>query len=78
MIQHVADLFSEHGSDCWYTMSVKDLLPDKFKSIAEDLIKGDEVFDVWFDSSFAWATLTDQYVNRDLERMRNDINESLV
>lgn len=61
VIQHVSDLFSQHGSDCWYTMDVKDLLPDKFKSIAEELQKGDEVFDVWFDSSFAWATLKDEY-----------------
>jgi isoleucyl-tRNA synthetase len=28
--------------------------------MADELEKGTEVFDVWFDSSFSWTTLTDQ------------------
>jgi isoleucyl-tRNA synthetase len=78
VIQHVADLFSQHGSDCWHTLSVKDLLPDKFKSISEELIKGDEVFDVWFDSSLQWATLTDSYMNEDFLKLKEQINTSIT
>lgn len=48
---HAAEVFKEHGgSDAWYSMSVKDLLPQEYKSESENYWKGDEVFN--FQSSY--------------------------
>ncbi len=52
-ITHLEKIFAEHGSDAWFAMDVKDLLPEgitcsecggsKFK-------KEKDIMDVWFDS----------------------------
>jgi len=56
--RHVAKVFREQGgSDAWYTLSVRELLPDAYKDEAIHLVKGDEVFDVWFDNSLTWKTI---------------------
>lgn len=64
-VLHVAKIFREHGSDAWYDLSIKELLPDAYKHQANDLIKGDEVFDVWFDNSLTWKTILLDQVHYD-------------
>jgi isoleucyl-tRNA synthetase len=54
ILDHVQDLFSKHGSDCWWTMEEKDLLPDKYKADADKWKKGADTMDVWFDSGSSW------------------------
>ena len=51
---HVSELFKLHGSDAWYTLPLKELLPLRYHSQIDMLTKGDQVFDVWFDNSFTW------------------------
>ena len=60
IILHVTKVFKEQGgSDAWYRLTTKELLPDSYKDQASELIKGDEVFDVWFDKSLSWKTTSD-------------------
>jgi isoleucyl-tRNA synthetase len=54
-LEHIQKLFSEHGSDCWWTMNEEDLLPDKYKNEASKWKKGTDTMDVWFDSGSSWA-----------------------
>jgi isoleucyl-tRNA synthetase len=54
-LDHIQALFAEHGSDCWWTMDEKDLLPKKYKEEADKWKKGTDTMDVWFDSGSSWA-----------------------
>lgn len=52
-IEHVADLFEEHGSNIWFEWETKDLLPDGFSSEHSpngEFTKEMDIMDVWFDS----------------------------
>ena len=49
-LAHIKSVFAEHGSNAWWTMDEKDLLPDKYKAEADKWKKGTDTMDVWFDS----------------------------
>lgn len=51
-IQHVIDLVRIHGTDCWFKMSIEELLHPKYNP--KDYIKGKDTLDVWFDSGSSW------------------------
>ncbi|KAF2070759.1 hypothetical protein CYY_007922 [Polysphondylium violaceum] len=53
-IQHVKEVFAQHGSDAWFSMDVKQLLPKEMESVADQYIKGNDTMDVWFDSGTSW------------------------
>jgi isoleucyl-tRNA synthetase len=57
IISHIQNLFYEHGTDIWWTWEIKDLLPEKYKPEADNLIKGKENFESWFDSSISWFSI---------------------
>lgn len=42
------------GADCWWDLSVRDLLPESLKGQADKYEKGTDTFDVWFDSGSSW------------------------
>ena len=44
----------EHGADIWWEWSVKNLLPEEHKHKSEQLEKGMDTMDVWFDSGTSW------------------------
>jgi isoleucyl-tRNA synthetase len=53
VIEHVAELAREHGSNVWFEKELKDLWPKNFKcplGKVEDLEKTNDILDVWFDS----------------------------
>lgn len=53
--RHFADMVRQNqGSDCWYRLSVSELLPLRYKHLAPKLVKGEQVFDCWFDNSLSW------------------------
>jgi isoleucyl-tRNA synthetase len=54
-LEHLQKLFATHGSDCWWTMDEKDLLPEKYREDANKWKKGTDTMDVWFDSGSSWA-----------------------
>ena len=58
---HVAKVFREQGgSDAWFKLPVVDLLPPRYRGIADKLVKGDQVFDVWFDNALTWNYVLNQ------------------
>ncbi|RAI82970.1 isoleucine--tRNA ligase [Macrococcoides goetzii] len=53
VIEHIASLFEEHGSNVWYEREAKDLLPEGFThpgSPNGEFTKETDIMDVWFDS----------------------------
>lgn len=54
-LDHIKAIFAEHGSDAWWTMDEKDLLPGEYRDEAEKWKKGTDTMDVWFDSGSSWA-----------------------
>ncbi|MGD1857251.1 MAG: isoleucine--tRNA ligase [Leptolyngbyaceae cyanobacterium] len=59
-IAHVRDIFAEHGSDAWWSMSVEELLPESYRSNGKTYVRGFDTMDVWFDSGSSWAAVADQ------------------
>jgi isoleucyl-tRNA synthetase len=52
-IDHVSELFREHGSNIWFEKEAKDLLPEGFTSEHSpngEFTKETDIMDVWFDS----------------------------
>ena len=54
-LAHVQQLVKKHGTDCWWHMSVEQLLPASHAHLAPHLTKGADTMDVWFDSGSSWA-----------------------
>lgn len=62
IFDHVRDLISKHSSDCWWNMSVEELLPQEILSRnglgnSSDYRKGSDIIDIWFDSGTSWASV---------------------
>jgi isoleucyl-tRNA synthetase len=52
-IDHVSNLFREHGSNIWFERDAKDLLPEGFSHAGSpngQFTKETDIMDVWFDS----------------------------
>lgn len=52
-IEHVSNLFREHGSNIWFEKEAKELLPEGFThpgSLNGQFSKETDIMDVWFDS----------------------------
>lgn len=60
IINHISDLFLEHGSDIWYEWDSKDLLPKGYSNpnSPNNIFKKEEdIMDVWFDSGTSYSVL---------------------
>ena len=60
---HISDIFREKGSDAWYAMEEKDLLPEGMKCKkcgCTDFKKEHDIMDVWFDSGSSHAAVLQQ------------------
>lgn len=56
---HILKLFEEKGYDCWWQLSNDQLLPKGIidnNLSCDDLVKGNDIFDIWFDSGMSWKT----------------------
>jgi isoleucyl-tRNA synthetase len=62
-IGHVQNIFREHGSDAWYSMSVEELLPENYRHNGRSYRLGTDTMDVWFDSGSSWAAVARQRDN---------------
>ncbi|XP_077440129.1 isoleucine--tRNA ligase, mitochondrial isoform X2 [Vanacampus margaritifer] len=72
-VSHIATLFKEKGSDCWWELPIDTFLPaDVLKKSkagpATDYVRGEDVLDIWFDSGTSWAAV--------LEELDGDSEES--
>lgn len=56
-VSHIWNLVSEHGTGCWWDLSLVQLLPPSLRPSAEDYKKGEDTMDVWFDSGSSWAAV---------------------
>uniref|UniRef100_A0A3P8PXM2 Isoleucine--tRNA ligase, mitochondrial n=1 Tax=Astatotilapia calliptera TaxID=8154 RepID=A0A3P8PXM2_ASTCA len=61
-VSHIAQLFKEKGSDCWWELPIETLLPPEvLKKVkagaASDYVRGEDVLDIWFDSGASWAAV---------------------
>jgi isoleucyl-tRNA synthetase len=52
VIRHVEDLFAQRGSEAWYELPTRELLPAGFRCTCggETFDKDDNILDVWFDA----------------------------
>lgn len=53
VIERIAKIFEEEGSNAWFTRPAQDFLGDKYN--AEDFIQNFDTLDVWFESSSTYA-----------------------
>ena len=53
-VQHVIELVREHGSDCWWEMDERQLMPPRYHDDGHRYTKGQDTMDVWFDSGSSW------------------------
>ncbi|NYS48894.1 isoleucine--tRNA ligase [Streptococcus danieliae] len=56
-IEHVAQLFEEHGASVWWAREAKDLLPEGYSHPGSPngvFTKETDIMDVWFDSGSSW------------------------
>lgn len=68
-VSHIAKLFKEKGSDCWWELPMGTLLPAEVlkKSKAgpiADYVRGEDVLDIWFDSGASWAAVLEESDSR--------------
>lgn len=54
-INHIASIFETEGSNAWWSLPISSLLPENLRHMAENLVKGEDTMDVWFDSGSSWA-----------------------
>jgi len=59
--EHLTELFKEHGSDVWFSMTDEELLPEEFHNM--ELEKCTYTLDVWFDSGSSWLSVMDGQVS---------------
>lgn len=62
-INYVKNIFAQHGSDAWYSLSVEELLPEAYRHNGRTYHKGMDTMDVWFDSGCSWAAVAQQRDN---------------
>ena len=62
-IDHVANLFRDHGSNIWFEKTADELVPAGFRCPAcghDHFSKETDIMDVWFDSGSTHAAVVDQ------------------
>eukprot|EP00127_Corallochytrium_limacisporum_P002627 Clim_evm63s134 gene=Clim_evmTU63s134 len=58
IIRYVRDQVAEHGSGYWFSCEGNEgLLPKKYRDRADELKRGTDTMDVWFDSGSSWASV---------------------
>ncbi|MEH2127955.1 isoleucine--tRNA ligase [Nostoc sp.] len=60
VINHVQGIIAEKGSDAWWELSIKELLPESYRNNGKSYRRGTDTMDVWFDSGSSWAAVVQQ------------------
>jgi isoleucyl-tRNA synthetase len=63
VLDHISAIFDEKGSDAWWELEIKDLLPANSSYDPNNLEKVMDILDVWFDSGSTWRAVleSDEY-----------------
>ncbi|MEB3173922.1 MAG: isoleucine--tRNA ligase, partial [Cyanobacteriota bacterium] len=56
----IQNLIAEKGSDVWWELPVRELLPPSYRNNGRTYRKGEDTMDVWFDSGSSWAAVANQ------------------
>ncbi|XP_043279296.1 isoleucine--tRNA ligase, mitochondrial [Venturia canescens] len=60
-VERLCSLIAQNGCDCWWSMSVEELVGTKllheYKLKATDLEKGQDIMDIWLDSGLSWSAV---------------------
>ncbi|KAF7994167.1 hypothetical protein HCN44_011436 [Aphidius gifuensis] len=60
-VERLCKLIEQYGSDCWWSMTIEDLIGkdyiDKHNLNIDDLEKGQDIMDIWFDSGVSWSSV---------------------
>jgi len=80
--QLLMESFRTHGLDCWWTKSAKDLLGADYPNI-DQLSKGEDILDIWFDSGCSWLQVLGRDNQADLylegiDQIRGWFQSSLI
>ncbi|KAJ8925130.1 hypothetical protein NQ315_001312 [Exocentrus adspersus] len=54
LINHLCNLLEQHGTDFWWKLDNRELLPEHLAA-SELVEKGEDIMDIWFDSGISWA-----------------------
>ncbi len=54
VLDYIANIFEEKGTDVWFDMSIDELLHPEAEYKANELEKINDILDVWFDSGSTW------------------------
>ena len=62
LIDNIAELFRKNGSDAWYSVDIKDILPAdlKCKCGCSEFTKEMDIMDVWFDSGVTHTAVLEE------------------
>nr|XP_006826008.1 PREDICTED: isoleucine--tRNA ligase, mitochondrial-like [Saccoglossus kowalevskii] len=57
---HITNLVRKHGTDCWWTLPIEQLLPTSLLSEcgvnpSRQFYRGEDILDIWFDSGSSWS-----------------------
>ena len=52
-MKHFEKCVAELGSDCWWTLTMQELLPAEYQD-GRQWVRGYDTLDVWFDSGTSW------------------------
>ncbi|CAK9796616.1 Isoleucine--tRNA ligase, mitochondrial [Anthophora plagiata] len=59
LVERLCQSIDRYGSDCWWEYSVKDLVGldvfEKMNIAVDDVEKGKDIMDIWFDSGISWS-----------------------
>ncbi len=69
VIEHVAGLVKDQGSDVWFEKEVKDLVPANFQCPdcqGQDFQKAQDILDVWFDSGVSHQAVFHEMIHSPL------------
>ncbi len=59
-LDHIQAIIAQEGSDAWWNLPVKELLPEPYRNNGKTYRKCMDTMDVWFDSGSSWAAVAQQ------------------
>ncbi|XP_071454939.1 isoleucine--tRNA ligase, mitochondrial [Hetaerina americana] len=63
LVNHLCSCIDKHGPDFWWTLPLSDLISGDISSnySINDLEKGLDIMDIWFDSGISWSAVLDMH-----------------
>nr|CAD7407887.1 unnamed protein product [Timema cristinae] len=66
LLEQVCSLMDTHGTDAWWSLPVEQIVSEEWlleqKVTAQELEKGQDILDIWFDSGISWSCVLEDKV----------------